>query len=887
MPILRPYQQQLTDDIRASWDAGNRNVCAVLPTGGGKTVTFSAMNDDNVTSCTIVHRQELVGQISKTYAQTGIRHNIIAPQPVINFCIAQMIKEVGRSFYDPKAPAHVAGVDTLIRRYSPGDRWSNSVRRWTGDECFIAGTMIDGRKIESVRVGDLVTAFDDQTGTTSQRRVVRTFKNQSPENLLKVVSPHHVLYVTKGHPLWTQRGWVFAGDLTNDDSLLTDAMHMVRNYDHGNRGIAAVSLAKNRTDFLQSVVRSFLQGCEQKTASKNNQTVNELPHLWDNCSEPTIPIFDDGSRVLFQDVQQSVSCGSIIRDSYGNEQAAICDQFGTNEKEQSDAQPGDPQKGFRDVAENWPHAENTWRERITAHLSGESIECDVRADGVRDATCCQNTNDSHQRCVPLQDRLRTPVFEDRNRSGRVQSHSDRTSAIGRKEGPFLAWSRVESISVLKRNDPAIPGDGYVYNIEVDGLHTYIANGVVVHNCHHFRQENKWSKAVDLFPNAQGLGVTATPIRADNKSLHADQGGVFHDLVQGVGMRDLIGQGYLCDYRVIAPEPSINEALLKIGSTGEFTDKSKKEATRAEIIGDVVQTYLQHVSGKQAIVFARDVEQAKEIADQFRTAGVRAAALDGTTNDSERQKTVDQFAVGSLQVLVNVDLFGEGFDVPACEVVIMARPTMSFGLFVQQFGRCLRPASGKQFGIIIDHVGNVLRMAANHGMPDTPRRWQLWKDEGVRGLQRNPDAIPMRTCLCGLAYPALDTVCPYCGLTWVPESRDVPKHVDGILSEMSPELLAQLRAAKAQVWTDTPAIPYGATDAIRAGIHGRHVRTQMAHLALAEAMEFWGGVRRVEGDTDTQMQARFLHRFGIDVMTAQTLPASKALELRDAIRETLS
>ena len=540
MPILRPYQQQIIDDTHASWEAGHRNVLVQAPCRSGKTVTFSAMNNDNVMSCTIVHRQELVGQISKTYAQTGIMHNIIAPQPVINFCIAQMIKEVGRSFYDPKAPAHVAGVDTLIRRYSQGDRWSNSIRRWTGDEC-----------------------------------------------------------------------------------------------------------------------------------------------------------------------------------------------------------------------------------------------------------------------------------------------------------------------------------------------------------HHFRQENKWGKAVDLFPNANGLGVTATPIRADNKSLHADQGGVFHDLIQVIGMRELIEQGNVCDYRVIAPKPSINEALLKIGSAGEFTDKSKKEATRAEIVGDIVQTYLLHVPGKQAIVFASDVKQSNDIAKQFCDAGIKAAALDGTTNDSERQKTVDQFAMCQLQVLVNVDLFGEGFDVPACEVVIMARPTMSFGLFVQQFCRPLTPAPGKKFGIIIDHVGNVLRMAATHGMPDTQRRWQLWKDEGARGVLRNPDAIPMRSCLCGLAYPALDTVCPYCGLAWVPEGRDAPKQVDGILSEMSPELLAQLRAAKAQVWVDQPAIPYGATDVVRAGIHGRHVRTQMAHLALAEAMEFWGGVRRVEGDTDTQMQARFLHRFGVDVMTAQTLPASKALELRDAIRETLA
>ena len=81
---LRPYQTQLIDDIRAKWAGGARNVLAVMPTGAGKTVTFSKLNADGERSCTIVHRQELVGQISRTYALTGIYHNIIAPQPMIS-----------------------------------------------------------------------------------------------------------------------------------------------------------------------------------------------------------------------------------------------------------------------------------------------------------------------------------------------------------------------------------------------------------------------------------------------------------------------------------------------------------------------------------------------------------------------------------------------------------------------------------------------------------------------------------------------------------------------------------------------------------------------------------------------------------------------------------
>ena len=123
-------------------------------------------------------------------------------------------------------------------------------------------------------------------------------------------------------------------------------------------------------------------------------------------------------------------------------------------------------------------------------------------------------------------------------------------------------------------------------------------------------------------------------------------------------------------------------------------------------------------------------------------GVSAVALDGTNNDGHRMEQVARFETGETKILTNVSLFGEGFDVPSCEAVIMARPTASLGLFVQQFGRALRPFAGKTHGIIIDHVGNVVRMAAKHGLPDTPRTWTLWQDE-TRKANGNPDAVPVK------------------------------------------------------------------------------------------------------------------------------------------------
>lgn len=412
----------------------------------------------------------------------------------------------------------------------------------------------------------------------------------------------------------------------------------------------------------------------------------------------------------------------------------------------------------------------------------------------------------------------------------------------------------------------------------------------IDEAHHVLQGNKWGKACALFPNALGLGVTATPIRGDGKSLHSEQGGVFDVLIQGIDMRTLIERGAIRDYRIIAPKSSIDETELKLGSTGDFTDKSvRKAAHQSEIVGDTVSTYMQHTPGRQAIAFCVDVSQAKELAEKFQAAGVKAVALDGNTPDALRQRTMDQFQTGQIQVLTNCDLFSEGLDLPGVDVCIMCRPTMSFGMFVQQFCRPLTPEgpNDTKHGIIIDQVGNVLRMAEKYGMPDTPRRWELWRDKLTN--KKEPDAVPYRSCqMCLMAYERLELCCPFCGHCPEPEDRGSPRQVDGILEEMSPQLLHQLRMAKAEIWNPNgPAIPYGANDAIVAGKMNQFRQRQQAHNMLVEAMQAWGGVRLAAGDTDRMMQARFLHRFGVDVMTAQTLKKADAIKLTEEIRKSIS
>jgi len=428
--------------------------------------------------------------------------------------------------------------------------------------------------------------------------------------------------------------------------------------------------------------------------------------------------------------------------------------------------------------------------------------------------------------------------------------------------------------------------------------------------HHVLKSNKWGKAVQMFPNAHGLGVTATPERADGRGLGINSDGYFGKLITGPGMRDLIDDGYLTDYRIFAPPSHLimnRDDVSK--STGDFKHDAvvkKFRQAKNRIIGDVVAHYQKHAAGKLGITFVPDVQDAHDTALAFREAGVPAMAVSAKTPDNERIQIIRKFKNRELLQLVNVDLFGEGFDLPAIEVVSMARPTQSYALFCQQFGRALRlmiessifdlwdyysraerlahiAASQKPIAMIIDHVGNVQR----HGLPDAFKMWSLdSRDARAKGLD---DSVPVRSCpVCTAVFERVHHRCPYCGHKPEPEARSGPEYVDGDLLELDAITLAGMRAQVDQI-NMTPAefsaslnIPWSWKQAhIK-----RHVEQQQAIKALAHSIAWWGGYQRAHGRTDSEGYKRFYWRFGIDVLTAQTLKTRDALALAEKINQHL-
>lgn len=399
--------------------------------------------------------------------------------------------------------------------------------------------------------------------------------------------------------------------------------------------------------------------------------------------------------------------------------------------------------------------------------------------------------------------------------------------------------------------------------------------VIQDEAHHVLKANKWGRAFELFPHARSLGVTATPCRADGKGLGSHAAGLFETMIEGPSMGSLIERGYLTDYRIFAPPTkNLNLDAVPISAGGDFSPKPLAEAVHgSQIVGDVVQHYLKHAAGKLGVTFAVDIDSACEIAAAFRKAGVPAEVVTSETPDHLRISILRRFRKREVMQLVNVDLFGEGFDLPAIEVVSFARPTQSFALYVQQFGRALRIMEGKHFAIIIDHVGNIER----HRLPDAVRQWSL---DGTKARLQD-GVMPVRVCVgCTQVFERFHKRCPYCGFYPEPPARSLPEQVDGDLAELDAEALARLRQAVSVV--DLP--PMMATDARSGAIRNAQIERQRVQSELRYTLSLWGGWRTQQGDDISTAQRRFFHTFGVDVLSAQALGAREAGELREKIMQ---
>lgn len=405
---------------------------------------------------------------------------------------------------------------------------------------------------------------------------------------------------------------------------------------------------------------------------------------------------------------------------------------------------------------------------------------------------------------------------------------------------------------------------------------------------HVLRENKWGRAIAYFPNAVGLGVTATPRRLDKRGLGRHADGVFDVKVEGPSTRWGIDNGYLCKYKIVVPPSDYENYLEKAHDGSDYSRKALAVASaKSHIVGDVVENYIKWVNGKQAIVFTSDIDAGTKMEKKFAERGVVAKLLTSETDDKERLLSLIDYKEKKIQVLINIDLFDEGLDVPGIEAVIMARKTMSTAKFLQMCGRGLRP-DGDKVLYIIDHVGNIgIGKNTLHGLPDAYRKWTL-----DRIVKRQDRTNLLRFCAnprCNAPYDRILTECPHCQT--VPDIsggggggiRPTPEHVDGDLYLLDPDMIRQLEAGTQLEDPAEVARRVGAVAGGPAGIRAmkNQIERRDVQKELAEAIAKWAGKQRRQGYSDRHIHKIFWLQFDKTITIALSEPTA---EMRDTLDE---
>lgn len=253
--------------------------------------------------------------------------------------------------------------------------------------------------------------------------------------------------------------------------------------------------------------------------------------------------------------------------------------------------------------------------------------------------------------------------------------------------------------------------------------------IVIDEAHHALADT-YKELIVAHPKAKKLGLTATPCRLDRKGFTD----LFDVLLQSWSVDRFIAEGHLSLYDYMSVKPDSEDvrmvsSLKKRGADGDYSirEMSEKLDVRPSI-ERLCDTVLRYAGCKKGIVYAIDIGHAGHIADCYRQNGINAVTISSKTKKNERCSIVEQFKAGHLDVLVNVDLFGEGFDCPDVEFIQLARPTLSLSRYLQQVGRGLRVFHGKKFCLILDNVGSYRLF----GLPSDHRDWQAMFDGRTTG-----------------------------------------------------------------------------------------------------------------------------------------------------------
>jgi superfamily II DNA or RNA helicase len=332
--------------------------------------------------------------------------------------------------------------------------------------------------------------------------------------------------------------------------------------------------------------------------------------------------------------------------------------------------------------------------------------------------------------------------------------------------------------------------------------------IIIDEAHRARADS-YMKVLHRFPGVPAIGLTATPVRSDNKGL----GDLFRGLVVVETIRGLTDRGYLTPATGFAFDVPDLSSVRTTG--GDYNEHDLGEVMGGTaIVGNIVEQWVEKAGGCRTVLFAATIEHSLKMVERFKSAGVRAEHVDGKTKKNERGAILQRLEDGKTTVVCNVGVLTEGWDSPRVECCILARPTKSQGLYLQMVGRVLRPVcrdcrgdtawnvqgcrhcgstNVKRSARIHDHAGCVM----THGLPDADREWSLdvRPVKGSNGDMNGENAAAVRSCSnCFALYDPRLPACPCCGHCPPLAGRTVQEIEEGVRAIALEELAERGRSA---------------------------------------------------------------------------------------------
>lgn len=637
---LRPFQQQAVDSIKEDFYSGINNVLLSLPTGCGKTVIFAALPDaleiGQRRGLFLAHTDELCQQAADKLAKCN-------PTRTVGIEKA--------SSYAGNAQLVIASVQTLSRsperlKSFPPDDFALLVT----DECFVAGTLVDGRPIETLCVGDAVTSIDVDNKLYT-RTITRLFKSKpSSPVLYSIFCGGREIVCTPEHPILTKCGWVCAKDVEKNTEVFIDELQLC----------------------------SVRGGCGEPSI------------LEEGCPEKI------RKNVLFSEVLAGVLPKHKF---YNNGEDESTVRLQKNECEKSNARQRNPGEDVGNPSPHWSQTTSPrrkWKAAVTSRVTGVG-------DFIQHlwSWCCRelrrgNPSTSRKRLSKLlQTGFSHTALRSWCRDRRILALRAVASGTGSEEGRPSTISRVDSVEIHKQTSDGTYGgvcrDGYVYNIEVAGLHTYTANGFVVHNCQHSVGDSYGKifehMGVKYRKDILNLGVTATTNRSDGQGLNK----VYDKISKQYKIFDAMKDGWLSDLRCRKVCTTTNlDTVPRKGQDFDLIQLSKELDTpyRNDL---VVRAYEEYGENRKFLGFAVDIKHAQHLAKRFQEAGHNVEAVWG--DDPLRADKLRRHRAGDIHGLFNCAFLTEGYDDWTIQCIILARSTQSTPLLTQIIGRGLRIPDG--------------------------------------------------------------------------------------------------------------------------------------------------------------------------------------------------